>query len=88
MVFIHSTTSIPCFKGRIHEAGWIKEIWHDGGYTDENATTNATSTPIIGRWIGWKVIIYNINHNKTVRMLSPDQRLHSDQMGLFRNLRI
>ncbi len=71
------TSSAPCegtsLKARIHvngEAGWMKEIWHDGGYTDENATTNATSTPIIGRWIGWKVIIYNINDNKAVRMLS------------------
>ena len=71
------TSSAPCegtsLKGRIHvngEAGWIKEIWHDGGYTDENATANATGTPIIGRWIGWKVIIYNINDNKAVRLLS------------------
>ena len=71
------TSSAPCegtsLKGRIHvngEAGWVKEIWHDGGYTDENATTNTTSTPIIGRWIGWKVIIYNISDNKAVKMLS------------------
>ena len=71
------TDSAPCegtsLKGRLHvngDVGWVKEIWHAGGYTEENATAKATENPIIGRWIGWKVVMYNINHNKAVKMES------------------
>src|SRR5206468_9252769 len=71
------TDSAPCegtsLKGRLHvngDVGWVKEIWHAGGYTEENVTAKATENPITGRWIGWKVVIYNINHNKAVKMES------------------
>jgi hypothetical protein len=71
------TDRAPCegtsLKGRLHvngDVGWVKEIWHAGGYTEENATAKATGNPITGRWIGWKVVMYNINHNKAVKMES------------------
>lgn len=43
---------------------WKKEIWHTGGYTDERAVEKVTDS-ILGRWIGWKVVMYNINNNST-----------------------
>jgi hypothetical protein len=71
------TEEAPCegtsLKGRIYvdgNVGWIKEIWHDGGYTEERATSTATDKPLIGRWIGWKVVIYNINNDTAVKMES------------------
>ena len=67
---------VPCegtsIKGRLHangEVGWIKEIWHDGGYTEENATAEATDS-ILDRWVGFKVVIYNINNDSAVAMES------------------
>jgi hypothetical protein len=68
--------SVPCegtsLKGilRINGlAAWQKEIWHTGGYTDNRAVVKATN-PILDRWIGWKVVIYNINNDKDVKMES------------------
>jgi hypothetical protein len=67
---------IPCegtsIKGRLHangEVGWVKEIWHDGGYTQENATTKPTDS-IMDRWVGYKVVIYDINNGTAVAMES------------------
>ena len=40
---------------------WKKEIWHTGGYTDARAVEKVTDS-IIARWIGWKVVMYNINN--------------------------
>lgn len=71
----HNST-IPCegtaLKGGIDVNGtvsWVKEIWHTGGYTNKRAETQVTE-PIIGRWIGWKVVVYNINNNTAVKMES------------------
>ena len=71
------TDEHPCegtsVKGRLHvngTANWKKEIWHDEGYTDENGTEQATTHPILDKWIGWKVIIYNIDNNSAVKMES------------------
>jgi hypothetical protein len=68
--------SVPCegtsLKGilRINGlAAWQKEIWHTGGYTDTRAVVNATN-PILDRWIGWKVVMYNINNDTAVKMES------------------
>jgi hypothetical protein len=68
--------SVPCegtsLKGilRINGlAAWQKEIWHTGGYTDTRAVVNATN-PILDRWIGWKVVIYNIHNDTAVKMES------------------
>jgi hypothetical protein len=54
-------------------ASWVKEIWFPGGYTDQRDIVHATSddNSILGRWIGWKVVMYNINNNdKAVKMES------------------
>jgi len=66
--------SIPCegtsLKGILRVNGmaaWQKEIWHTGGYTDTRAVLNATN-PILDRWIGWKVAIYNVNNGTAVKM--------------------
>src|SRR6266581_1802638 len=40
---------------------WQKEIWHTGGYTDFRANVNATHS-ILGKWIGFKAIMYTINN--------------------------
>jgi hypothetical protein len=68
--------SVPCegtsLKGilRINGlSGWQKEIWHTGGYTKTRSVVNATN-PILDKWIGWKVVIYNINNDTAVKMES------------------
>jgi hypothetical protein len=48
---------------------WKKEIWHTGGYTDARAVEKITDS-IVGRWIGWKVVMYNVNNNTAVRLES------------------
>ena len=50
-------------------ANWKKEIWHTGGYTDARGSSHAAS-PIIDRWVGWKVVMYNIQNNQAVKMES------------------
>jgi hypothetical protein len=49
--------------------GWKKEIWHTGGYTDAKGIGKATNS-ILDRWVGWKVVMYNINDNLAVKMES------------------
>jgi hypothetical protein len=52
-------------------ASWVKEIWFPGGYTDQRDKVQATTgNSILGRWIGWKVVMYNIDNNKAVKMES------------------
>jgi hypothetical protein len=70
------SSSAPCegsaLKGWISTEGtvsWIKEIWHTGGYTKARDTHKVTGS-IVNRWIGWKVVMYNINNNKAVKMES------------------
>jgi hypothetical protein len=67
---------IPCdgtaLIGGIHDdgtVGWKKEIWFTGGYTKELAQAKPTDS-ILGRWIGWKVVIYNTDNDTAVRMES------------------
>jgi hypothetical protein len=69
-------SEVPCegtaLKGTISvdgEVSWLKEIWHTGGYTRPKDTHKVTDS-ILNRWIGWKVIMYNINDNKAVKMES------------------
>lgn len=71
----HNST-VPCegtaLKGGIDVNGtvsWVKEIWHTGGYTNKRAEAQVTE-PIIGRWIGWKVVVYNMNNDTAVKMES------------------
>ncbi len=46
-----------------------KKIWFTGGYTDELAKAKVTNS-LLDRWIGWKVVMFNINHNTAVKMES------------------
>ena len=59
----------PCdgtsYTGTIDIDGNIrrkKEIWHTDGYTDARAVEKVTDS-IISKWIGWKIVMYNINNN-------------------------
>ncbi len=56
----------PCegtaYFGGIHPKGtvrWKKSIWWTGGYTEERFGHWITD-PLIGKWIGWKVVMYDI----------------------------
>ncbi len=53
-------------------ASWVKETWFPGGYTDQRNRVQAThdDNPILGRWIGWKVVMYNVDNDRAVRMES------------------
>jgi len=74
---VHSS-SAPCEGTALNggldiidgNASWKKEIWHTGGYTDARGTTQATNDPLLEKWIGWKVIMYNIDNDKAVKMES------------------
>ena len=74
---IRHNNNVPCegtaLHGGLHIDGtveWKKEIWHTGGYTDERAKAKVLSDSILGRWIGWKVVMYNINNDTAVKMES------------------
>lgn len=67
---------IPCeataYMGGLYDTGkvgWKKELWFVGGYTDERLA-NKVTTPLIDRWIGWKVVMYNINNSSEVKLES------------------
>jgi hypothetical protein len=71
------TTEAQCegtsLNGALHpdgKADWKKEIWYTGGYTDARGTAKATDSSIVGRWIGWKVVMYNSGNNKIAIMES------------------
>jgi hypothetical protein len=60
----------PCeataYMGGLYDngkVGWKKELWFVGGYTDERQSNKITNS-LIDRWVGWKVIIYNINNSE------------------------
>lgn len=68
--------STPCeasaYIGGIYDdgkVGWKKEIWFIGGYTDEKGPFPVTD-PLVGRWVGWKIVIFNINNDSAVRLQS------------------
>jgi hypothetical protein len=67
---------IPCqataYMGGLYDngkVGWKKELWFVGGYTDERQSNKVTNS-LLDRWIGWKVVIYNINSNSEVKLES------------------
>jgi hypothetical protein len=67
---------MPCegtaLVGGIHTdgtVGWKKIIWFTGGYTSERDNAKVTDS-ILGRWIGWKVVMYNVLNGSTVKMES------------------
>jgi hypothetical protein len=68
------TSQSPC-EGVAYHAGlqvdgtvfWQKEIWHTGGYTNSRNNANATHS-ILGKWVGFKAIMSNIDNDSAVRM--------------------
>jgi hypothetical protein len=68
------TSQSPC-EGMAYHAGlqtdgtvfWQKEIWHTGGYTGSRSNLNATHS-ILGKWIGFKAIMSNVDNDSAVRM--------------------
>ena len=68
------TSQSPC-EGIAYHAGlrvdgtiyWQKEIWHTGGYTDFRSNITATNS-LPERWVGLKVIMFNINNDSAVRL--------------------
>lgn len=67
---------IPCeataYMGGLYDngkVGWKKELWFVGGYTDERQSAKVTNS-LVDRWVGWKVVIYNINDNSEVKLES------------------
>ncbi len=71
------TSQAPCdgtaLFGRLSvdgRADWQKEIWFTGGYTSSTADNEASDDSILGRWIGWKVVMYNIRNDSAVKMES------------------
>ena len=57
----------PCegtaYFGGLHPddtVSWKKSIWWTGGYTEERFKYKVINEEMIGKWIGWKVIMYNI----------------------------
>jgi len=74
----HHSSNTPCagsaYKSRLwfdRTATWVKEICHPA-YTSNRGRETVTTTPIVGRWIGHKAVIYNVTEgNQTfVRMES------------------
>jgi hypothetical protein len=67
-------SSSPC-EGIAYHSGlrddgsvfWQKEIWHTGGYTGFKGYITATH-PLLGRWVGFKAIMFNINNDSAVRL--------------------
>lgn len=58
--------------------GWKKEIWHTGGYSDEKDKAKVTTESVLNRWIGWKVIIYNMKNDTAVKMESYLDNLNTN----------
>ena len=67
-------SSSPC-EGVAYHSGlradgsvfWQKEIWHTGGYTVFRNNITATHS-LLGRWVGFKAIMFNINNDSAVRL--------------------
>jgi hypothetical protein len=66
--------SSPC-EGVAYHSGlradgnvfWQKEIWHTGGYTGLRSNIAATHA-LLGRWVGFKAIMFNTNNDTAVRL--------------------
>jgi hypothetical protein len=63
---------VPCegtaYFGGLHPDGtvsWKKSIWWTGGYTEHRFKHKILSDEMIGKWMGWKVIMYNFKVNNT-----------------------
>jgi hypothetical protein len=63
---------VPCegtaYIGILHPDGtgsWKKSIWWTGGYSEDRMHHTVLNEEMIGKWIGWKVVMYNIEVNNT-----------------------
>lgn len=74
----HHTSKDEClgsaYKARLYGNGvarWVKEVNHPA-YTSNRGTVDVTDKPLMGRWVGFKAVIYNfVENGKTyVRMES------------------
>ncbi|HEY7226816.1 MAG TPA: hypothetical protein VH481_01680 [Nitrososphaeraceae archaeon] len=82
----------PCeataYMGGLYDngkVGWKKELWFVGGYTDEKQSNKVTNS-LVDRWIGWKVVIYNINNNSEVKLESYLDNTNSNYWVKVTNL--
>lgn len=83
---------LPCeataYMGGLYDngkVGWKKELWFVGGYTDEKESNKVTNS-LVDRWIGWKVIIYNVNNNSEVKLESYLDNTNSNYWVKVTNL--
>ena len=63
-----------------------KRILFREGYTDGRAKAKVVDDPIIGRWIGWKVVMFNINNNSVARMGSYIDNSNTNYLVQVTNL--
>lgn len=82
----------PCeataYMGGLYDngkVGWKKELWFVGGYTDEKQSNKVTNS-LVDRWIGWKVVIYNVNNNSEVKLESYLDNTNSNYWVKVTNL--
>ena len=82
----------PCeataYMGGLYDngkVGWKEELWFVGGYTDEKQSNKVTNS-LVDRWIGWKVIIYNVNNNSEVKLESYLDNTNSNYWVKVTNL--
>jgi hypothetical protein len=82
----------PCeataYMGGLYDngkVGWKKELWFVGGYTNEKQSNKVTNS-LVDRWIGWKVVIYNVNNNSEVKLESYLDNTNSNYWVKVTNL--
>ncbi len=82
----------PCeataYMGGLYDngkVGWKKELWFVGGYTDEKQSNKVTNS-LVDRWIGWKVVVYNVNNNSEVKLESYLDNTNSNYWVKVTNL--
>jgi hypothetical protein len=82
----------PCeataYMGGLYDngkVGWKKELWFVGGYTDEKQSNKVTNS-LVDRWIGWKVVIYDVNNNSEVKLESYLDNTNSNYWVKVTNL--
>ena len=82
----------PCeataYMGGLYDngkVGWKEELWFVGGYTDEKQSNKVTNS-LVDRWIGWKVVIYNVNNNSEVKLESYLDNTNSNYWVKVTNL--
>jgi hypothetical protein len=80
-------SEVPCegtaYFGGIHPEGtvrWKKSIWWTGGYTEERFGHKVTES-LIGKWIGWKAVMYDIILSNNTTAVKLESYLDLDNNG-------